>query len=293
MLSPDAQVTSAAAEQPPWGTHAPSRAAAAVLELSRRTWLGRGGARRLLSAAFKRLHTGPVDVSLWGSRVRLHPDRNVSERKALLRPDHYDGPERAALRQAMARPSAVFVDVGANAGLYSLDAALHAAANARILSIDPDPTLLARFAFNLAEARQLGLVPDTLVALPVSVAISDSEGMAQFATGGDEGSRGLVELLAAPAPSRQVRVRPLLAVLNEARIKRIDAMKIDVEGHEDRVLPPFLVTAPASLWPHLIIIEHLQRSSWRIDCIADVQACGYRINLTTRNNTVLERLAAA
>ena len=60
-----------------------------------------------------------------------------------------DRHELAFLRAQMHRPRPVFVDVGANAGLYSLHAALHAGEGGRILAIEPDAAILARFVFNL------------------------------------------------------------------------------------------------------------------------------------------------
>ena len=64
-------------------------------------------------------------------------------------------------------------------------------------------------------------------------------GGTRLAAGGTQG-RGVV-----------VRCRPLLAVVTEAGLAGIDALKIDVEGFEDKVLVPFFRDAPPSLWPRL------------------------------------------
>ena len=112
------------AAPPPWGAYPPSLSARALIQASRNSLLGRGLLRQRLAELFSRLHSGPVDAWLWGQKVRLFPDHNVCERKALLRPDRMDRHELAFLRAQMHRPRPVFVDVGANAGLYSLYAAL-------------------------------------------------------------------------------------------------------------------------------------------------------------------------
>lgn len=255
-----------------------------LLWLSRSTPLGRGAPRKLLYKAFKAINPGPVDTELFGARVRLHPAHNVSERKALMRPDRMDPAEHALLGERMARDGAVFVDVGANAGLYSLDAALHGGRAARILSIDPNPELLARLAFNIATARTDGRVRADVKLTAVPVAISDREGMGVLIGGSDEGSRSLE----GEGEGKAVPLRPLAALVAEHGLTRVDVMKIDVEGHEDKVLPPFLAAAPASLWPRLIVIEHLARKTWAIDCVADAEAKGYRVRFATPNNTVLE-----
>jgi hypothetical protein len=65
----------------------------------------------------------------------------------------------------------------------------------------------------------------------------------------------------------EVPCKPLTAVLAEAGIVSIDALKIDVEGAEDIVLAPFLRDAPQSLLPHLILIEDT-RGVWGVDLFA-------------------------
>jgi hypothetical protein len=49
-------------------------------------------------------------------------------------------------------------------------------------------------------------------------------------------------------------MEPLAHIIAAAGVNRIDTMKIDIEGFEDRALMPFIATAPRSLWP---------RQSWR------------------------------
>jgi hypothetical protein len=78
-------------------------------------------------------------------------------------------------------------------------------------------------------------------------------------------------------------------ILADADISKVDALKIDVEGFEDRVLTGFFRDAPPSLWPHAVVIEHLSRDEWLDDVIADMRARGYREAGRTRSNTLLER----
>lgn len=272
---------------PPWGALRPAAAARAVLWTSRHTPLGRGAMRKALFSAFSKMHPGPVDCMLWGAPARLHPTRNVSERKALMRPDQMDAGEHALVRDVMAKPGAVFVDVGGNAGLYSLNAALSAAPGARIVMIEPDPSLIARLGVNLALARAAGLVEASVTVERFALAVGDREGSGFLSGPGDEGSRSVGN--AASDGGRVVRLATLQSVLQQAGVDRVDLMKIDVEGYEDRVLPPFLAHSERRLWPRQLIIEHLQRARWRPDCLADCETRGYRLIFTTRNNSVLKR----
>jgi hypothetical protein len=76
-------------------------------------------------------------------------------------------------------------------------------------------------------------------------------------------------------------------ILGDAGVNHVDALKIDVEGFEDRVLTNFFKQAPSSLWPRAVVIEHLSRNEWQDDCIADMRARGYAEMGRTRSNTFL------
>src|SRR4029077_4056682 len=81
----------------------------------------------------------------------------------------------------------------------------------------------------------------------------------------------------------------LRRILSDAGIDHVDALKIDVEGFEDRVLTGFFREALPSLWPRAVVIEHLSRNEWQQDCIADMIARGYVETAKTRSNTFLLR----
>jgi hypothetical protein len=81
----------------------------------------------------------------------------------------------------------------------------------------------------------------------------------------------------------------LQRILEDSGVSHVDALKIDVEGYEDRVLTGFFQQAPSSLWPRAVVIEHLSRNEWLDDCIADMHARGYTEIAKTRSNTLLLR----
>jgi hypothetical protein len=73
----------------------------------------------------------------------------------------------------------------------------------------------------------------------------------------------------------------------EARLERIDALKIDIEGYEDRALLPFFAEASKSLWPRLLILERSERD-WATDLMGALTKSGYRQTLTTQRNYVMQ-----
>ena len=81
----------------------------------------------------------------------------------------------------------------------------------------------------------------------------------------------------------------LQRILEQAGVSHVDALKIDIEGYEDRALIPFFKDAPQALWPRAVVIEHLSKNEWLADCIADMFSRGYAESGRTRSNTLLSR----
>jgi hypothetical protein len=71
-------------------------------------------------------------------------------------------------------------------------------------------------------------------------------------------------------------------------VDRIDAIKIDVEGSEDRILVPFFRDAPQSLWPQLLIIEDT-RDVWSTDLFSLLTKVGYAIAVRSKQNVMLRK----
>ena len=88
--------------------------------------------------------------------------------------------------------------------------------------------------------------------------------------------------------SVSVPCRPLIAVLRDAGISSIDALKIDVEGAEDIVLVPFLRDAPRELLPELVLIEDT-RGFWQTDVFALLEQHGYTVVARNRQNVAYRR----
>jgi hypothetical protein len=101
----------------------------------------------------------------------------------------------------------------------------------------------------------------------------------------------LAHVVTGEASGRAIKVPclRLQRILDEAGVSGVDALKIDVEGFEDRILTGFFAEAPQALWPRTVVIEHLSRNKWLRDCIADMQSREYVERGGTRSNTLLLR----
>ena len=124
----------------------------------------------------------------------------------------------------------------------------------------------------------------------MAAAAGPSDGELMIET--DGGNLGASHIVSGDRPGNALKVPSLRLqrILGEAGADRVDTLKIDVEGFEDRVLTGFFKEAPQSLWPRAVVIEHLSRNEWLQDCIADMRARGYAETGRTRSNTMLVRV---
>lgn len=264
----------------PFGRLAPNAAQAALIALAQRTGLKRGAFRPMLSRLLNALRAGPLDVKYQGAAFRLYHQGSATERGALLNPD-YNIEELQFLRAHVAQ-GGVFVDVGANVGTYALALARDVGETGKVIAVEPHPVTHARLAFNTAASgySQVKLV---------QAACGAEDGELLIETDGD--NLGASHIVSGDVSGKAIRVPSLRLqrILQEAAVIQVDALKIDVEGYEDRVLTGFFRDAPAALWPGAVVIEHLSKDEWQDDCIADMVARGYAMSGKTRSNTLLAR----
>ncbi len=271
----------------PHGTYRPKVFVRFLINFTRKlptNWLG----RRLMFIIRRIAALGvdaKVDTELFGFPMRLHSSGNVSERRALYAPQFFDFEERQALA-SLAKDNAVFVDIGANIGLYSFSiaAAFINYENTRILAIEPHPVASGRLAYNLS--LNLGLPIEQIV-----MGVGDRDGVMQMVTPNNNlGESRLLEEDETPSGEiNEIQVRTLLGLLNEKNIDRVDGMKIDVEGYEEAVLVPFLEQAPDYLLPQIIVMEN-NCMQWESDLLAFAKTKGYVSQSITRMNAILEKI---
>jgi len=265
---------------PSFGAFAPTRAQAAIISLAQRARLKRGAFRPMLSRLVNLLRAGPLDVQYQGASFRFYHQASATERGALFNPD-YNLEELDFLR-AHTPAGGVFVDVGANVGTYAMVLARHVGVSGKVIAIEPHPVTHARLAFNRGASNC------TQVTL-VAAAAGPSDGELMIETDGD--NLGASHVVAGKLSDNAIKVRSLRLqrILGDAFVSHVDALKIDVEGYEDRVLTGFFKEAPQSLWPRAVVIEHLSRNEWLDDCIAGMLGRGYAESGKTRSNTLLVR----
>ena len=224
----------------------------------------------------------PVDVEVFGGlHARLYPLTNRCEKRMFVGETTWDAPEREAVARAL-RASAtdrpfVFIDGGANVGMYSLvviSLARRLNRSVKVVAVDPDPTNLGRLRDNLAAsaAHEATIAPN---------ALGESRGTALLLS--EQANRG--EVRVSEQGTVEVAMLPLLDVLEGAGVDHVDVLKLDIEGHELPVLRAFFETAPRALWPARILLEvQKEGATPAFDlCLAR----GYEVSETMRLNVLL------
>lgn len=257
----------------PFGHFRPNLAQRAIIGLAYGTILSRGNARRWLSNLVARLGH-PVDVERENCKYRLYLENNLIAHGLLLR-STYNGPEIAFLKAHLGAGK-VAVDIGANMGLYAIQLA---ATGAKVIAIDANPLMARQLQFN-ADANGF----DNLQVF--NCAVSDTVGTGNLRVRNDD--LAIAEVVQNDAGA--IAMRPLQDILSEVGIDRVDVLKIDVEGHEDRALAPFIANCDAALLPTRIVIEE-----WGAEdhpaCQKAFAARGYKLRARHRNNALYERAA--
>jgi FkbM family methyltransferase len=279
-----AQTTPVESDRSPGhGAYAPGLAARIGLAIGRRLPPGRTGLRAagaVRPLALTGLKDGRCDVEALGLKLRLYPRDNLSEKRLFLTPQCFDSVELEALRAVMG-PGKVFIDIGANAGAYALVAAKAGGPSSRVIAVEPQREMRRRLLFN---ARQNDL--HNIEATGVALADYEGENVLRMV----EGNRGGASLGGAPSGGEAVRVTRLTTLLQEMRVARLDAAKIDVEGGELPIIAAYLKTAPAETWPELLILERADLAGRDApDAAAFAMTRGYQTQARTRMNIILAR----
>lgn len=274
-------MTTASPPSPDWGAFRPRGWRRAWLgaahSLPAWSWLRRPALwwRRPIKHAFH----DAVDVEVWGLRLRLYPQGNLSEQRLLFMPQFLDMRERAILKLQL-RDGDVFFDIGANIGVYSLWAA-SLGRRVRIESFEPDPQLCDRLRDNIKRNQ---LAPLTVH----EMALSNASGSLRLERGAvNRGENKLAD------EGIMVRVETLPVVMKQLGLDRVDVIKIDVEGHETSVLQPLFERCPRAAWPRLVIAEVDRKLPQVTDAPHGrlLVGAGYRVVERTRMNAVFAQEA--
>jgi FkbM family methyltransferase len=179
--------------------------------------------------------------------LQLHDerDRYLSRR---IREEGIWEPFETSIVLASLAPGAVFVDVGANIGYFSVLAADRVGDSGRVFAFEPDPDNFSLLQSNLA------LNGVTRRVSPVCAALSDGDGEGRLYLSEDN----LGDHQIYPTDDDRASVRTTLIDGSRylgTRLDRLDLLKVDTQGSEFRVMTGLLPLLTRLSSPPRLLIE--------------------------------------
>jgi FkbM family methyltransferase len=220
------------------------------------------------------------NIEIRGVKLRCYLNDNATERQIFKRGEN--APSVGLMRvMADVSPGDVFVDIGANSGIFTAFAAKLVGPSGRVVAIEPMPEMVERLRHNV-DINGFNNVEI------FATAVGEETGNAILHI--HPKNRGQSSMLATFQSSAQVQVpvSSLRSIVMLAGLDHIDVLKIDIEGFEDRALLPFIESTPRSLWPRRIFMEIANQRLWRLDCVEFLLKAGYSQVWREKNDIALE-----
>ena len=275
ILSNDEQTATNKYNHIKFGTFAPSYLQKIFIFIGQNSFLKRGLFRRRYSRMIFSLRKGPLDIYFRKCAYRLFGENNLIEYGILL-DKKYNCLDLEFLLEG-ANLDSNFVDLGSNIGLYSQPLAL-ASPNGMVLSIDANPLMKSRLLFNI----QSTAIKNIQFVLS---AVSNKIGKGSLKIRKDD-----IAIVAVDETIRSdIKINTLENIIKENKLKSIYGLKIDIEGHEDKALVPFLLNTTETLLPKKIVIEKLSKYSDYPECTLAFDKLNYKLISRSKNNSFYER----
>ncbi len=217
-----------------------------------------------------------VDTELFNAKLRLYTKGNICEKRALFSPQIFESYERKFISK-YSKDNSVFIDIGSNVGLYSLSVGTNYVnfKGTQIHSIEPHPGLYKRLQYNVSVNPNLPIKTHNL-------AIMDTEGEFYLDASSDNLGQSAIKEIG----QFKVTGKTLENFIHSQNIHKIDSLKIDVEGNEEKALLPFMNEQNRKFFPKIIVIEN-NSTSWKVDLVNHLTDLGYSLHKKTRMNYIL------
>ena len=178
----------------------------------------------------------------------------------------------------------VFVDIGANIGIYTqmVASSFDKIKNSTIIAIEPDPLNIIRLKQNLTLLKKK--IPNIFNLVKIEeCGVGDFSREKYLDKSYGPANNRIIDSYA--KNSIKIKVKTLMEIIEVNKISHITNLKIDIEGHEDKALLPFFKDASKELYPKNIIIEHSVNGMCNVNYLRSI---GYKIFYINKANAILQ-----
>lgn len=245
-----------------------------LIFVAQKTFFKRGHLRRLITHLTYSIRKAPLDIYFRKCAYRLHFNRRNHIQFGLLVNPKYNCRDIEFLLKGSTSTSN-FVDIGSNIGLYCQPLARNSP-KGQVIAIDANPLMIKQLNFN---AKASNLENLTII----FSAVSNKTGYGSLKINNNDDA-----IVALNEENNDgIPIRTLKDILIEHKIGKIYGLKIDVEGHEDLALAPFLMSAAVDELPAKIVIECASQDQYPA-CKAAFQKLNYKFIGKSKNNWFYE-----
>ena len=259
-----------------FGSFKPNLYQRILIFIANKTFFKRGFFRIKFTQLIMSLTKGPLDIHFRNCAFRIYGENNLIEYGILLNPKYNQTDIDFLLEDSKSNSN--FVDLGCNIGLYSLPLA-SSAPNGTVISIDANPLMQSRLLFN---ANSSGIKNIQIICS----AVSDKTGEGSLLI--RKNDTAIVSVNEDIKGS--IKIDKLENIIREQGLKSIYGLKIDIEGHEDKALVPFLLNVDEDLLPKRIVIEKKTKNSDYPGCAIAFKKLNYTLVSRSRNNSFYKKL---
>ncbi len=257
-----------------FGIFTPNYIQKILIFIGKKSFLKRGLFRTSYSKIILSLKKRPLDIYFRKCAYRITGENNLIEYGILLDPKYNFSDLDFLLKGA--KNNSNFVDIGSNIGLYSQPLAFNSP-DGLTVSIDANPNMISRLKFNINATK----IQNIKV---ISTAVSDIQGKGSLKIRKDD-----VAIVALDEDvSSSIKINTLENIIKSTKINSIFGLKIDIEGHEDKALVPFLLSSPKNLLPKKIVIEQLSKNKDYPGCKNTFDKLNYKLVGRSKNNSFYE-----
>jgi FkbM family methyltransferase len=186
-----------------------------------------------VAGAYLGLHAGLVKPGNKVIQIRFDEfdmDLNIYSREVAGYWEIFQEHQYLDIGRADKGKKVVVLDIGANVGFFAIRQALRHRENLRLIAFEPDPATYSRLVRNVSRVKDKAGSEITFY----NCAIDTHTGHAKFLQNMSVESRVLDD--ESTDPSITVEITTLDSIIEKEGISKVDLMKIDVEGHELKVL---------------------------------------------------------
>ncbi|HMS98872.1 MAG TPA: FkbM family methyltransferase [Saprospiraceae bacterium] len=200
---------------------------------------------RVIAPLYNRKKRNNVVAKVHGFNMQLEPSESIDS-GLLFFPQYFDYRELEAICGVVSNEWTI-LDIGSHIGFYSLYLS-NKVSLGKIFAFEADPTNFRKLQNNLKlnpEISNVGIV---------NVGVSDKSETLSLGLN-TSGNKSGNSFLSNSNNRIEVICKPLLDLLFELSIQKVNLIKIDIEGFEYRVLRQYLKDAPYELLADWILIE--------------------------------------